>query len=166
MADPVMLISTLAGCSEEDARSAYEKTEDVVEAIDLVMARPVCASDRIVPLPQQRKRVDITPEEEEVQRIRGTMKAFDSEMDTKMSNASNPPAALLSDEMPVHHEEMALQNSYSQVCRLPLIEEEVQIPEIVYPLRSGYSCDSQLNARISPLFEQECLQHFPSPETE
>lgn len=143
MADPIMTICSLAGCSEDDARSAYEKTEDVVEAIDLVLARPVSACDRVVPLPKKKKREDITPDEEEVEKIRTTMKAFDSEMVEKMANVSNPPSHVLQDETQNHHEETALQNNYSQVCRLPLIEEEAQIPETVCPLPSEYSCDSQ-----------------------
>ena len=141
MADPIMTICSLAGCSEDKARTAYEKTEDVIEAIDLVLARPVCASDRVVPLPQKRKRHDITPEEEEVTKIRSTMKAFDSEMDRNLTNASNPLSPLSEDETTVHREETALQSNCLQVCRLPSIEEEVEIPEIVYPLPSGRSCD-------------------------
>ena len=136
-----MTICSLAGCSEDKARTAYEKTEDVIEAIDLVLARPVCASDRVVPLPQKRKRHDITPEEEEVTKIRSTMKAFDSEMDRNLTNASNPLSPSVSVVTPGHHEGMALQNNCLQVCRLPSIEEEVEIPEIVYPLPSGRSCD-------------------------
>lgn len=166
MADPIVLICSLAGCSEQDAIVAYEETEDVVEAVDILMSRPVYASDRVLPPPQKKKRQDITPAEEEVESIRSTMKAFDSEMDKKMPNASNPPFPLVSNEMPVHREERALQNSYSQVCRLPLIEEEVQIPEIVYQLPSGRFYDSQLNGQTSPLSEREYLQHFPSPEME
>jgi hypothetical protein len=141
MADPIMTICSLAGCSEDEARAAYEKTEDVIEAIDLVLARPVCASDRFVPLPQKRKRQDITPEEKEVTKIRSTMKAFDSEMDRNLTNASNPLSPLSADETTVHHEETALQSNCLQVCRLPSIEEEVEIQEIVYPIPSGRSCD-------------------------
>lgn len=141
MADPIMTICSLAGCSEDEARLAYEKTEDVIDAIDLVLARPVYASDRVVPLPQKRKREDITSEEEEVTRIRTTMKAFDSELDEKMSNSSNPLSPSVSDATQVPHAGTALQNNCLQVCRLPLIEEEVQIPEIVYQLPSGRSCD-------------------------
>ena len=136
MTDPIVMICSLVECSEEDAKIAYEKSEDVVEAVDMLLARPTCNSDKFVPPFQKKKRQDITPEEEEVEKIRVTMKAFDSEMDARFSNASNPPAPLESAETQVHHEETALQNNYSQVCRLPLIEEEVQIPEIVYPLRS------------------------------
>lgn len=141
MADPIMTICSLAGCSEDEARSAYEKTEDVIEAIDLVLARPVCASDRVVPLPQKRKREDITAEEEEVTKIRSTMKAFDSEMNRNLTNASNPLSPSSTDETKVHHEETALQSNCLQVCRLPSIEEEVEIQEIVYPIPSGRSCD-------------------------
>ena len=141
MADPIMTICSLAGCSEEEARTAYEKTEDVIEAIDLVLVRPVCASDRVVPLPQKRKREDITAEEEEVTKIRSTMKAFDSEMNRNLTNASNPLSPSSADETTVHHEETALQSNCLQVCRLPSIEEEVEIQEIVYPIPSGRSCD-------------------------
>jgi len=143
MADPIMVICSLAGCSEEEARNAYEKTEDLVEAVDLVLARPTCSSDRFVPPFQKKKRVDITPEEEEVERIRGTMKAFDCEMDRNLTNASNPLSASVSDETQPLHEETVPQNSCLQVCRLPLIEEEVEIPETVYPLRFVCSSDLQ-----------------------
>ena len=141
MADPIMTICSLAGCSEDEARAAYEKTEDVIEAIDLVLVRPVCASDRVVPLPQKRKREDITPEEEEVEKIRTTMRAFDSEMDRNLTNSSNPLSPSSTVETQAPHEGTALQNNCLQVCRLPSIEEEVEIQEIVYPIPSGRSCD-------------------------
>jgi hypothetical protein len=141
MTDPVMMICSLAGCSEEDARTAYEKTEDVVEAVDLVLARPLCQSDKFVPPFQKKKRSDITPEEEEVESIRKTMRAFDCEMERNLTNASNPLSPLSADETPVHREETVPQNNYLQECRLPLIEEEAQIPEIVYQLRSEHSSD-------------------------
>ena len=65
-----------------------------------------------------------------------------------------------------HLEEKVQQNNYSQECQLPSLLSEVQIPEIVYPLRSGCFCDSQSSGRISPCSDHQCLQLSQDQEKE
>ena len=107
MADPVMLICSLTGCTEEEATNAYEQTHDTVEAIDLIMAKPVVVE---ATLPRRRKREDITVEEEEVEKIRETLVTFDNEIDKKLSTGSRL-AASGSAVTPSHREETVQQNN-------------------------------------------------------
>lgn len=107
MADPVMLICSLTGCTEEEATQAYDRTHDTVEAIDLIMAKPVVIE---ATLPRKRKREDITSSEEEVEKMRETLEVFDNEIDKKLSTGARL-AASRSDVMPSHHEETVQQNN-------------------------------------------------------
>jgi hypothetical protein len=107
MADPVMLICSLTGCTEEEATNAYDRTHDTVEAIDLIMAKPVVVE---ATLPRRRKREDITVEEEEVEKIRETLVTFDNEMDKKLSTGSRL-AASVSGATPSLPEETVQQNN-------------------------------------------------------
>lgn len=102
-----MMICSLTGCSEEEAKTAYAETKDTVEAIDRILARPPVVEST---LPRKRKREDITPDEEELEKIRGTLEAFDAEMDKKLPTGGQR-AASESDVTPSHHEETVQQNN-------------------------------------------------------
>jgi hypothetical protein len=118
MADPVMLICSLTGCTEEEATNAYDRTHDTVEAIDLIMAKPVVIE---ATLPRKRKREDITSAEEEVEKIRETLVEFDNEIEKKLATGARP-AASGSDVMPSHHEETVQQNNCLPEYRPALTE--------------------------------------------
>jgi hypothetical protein len=128
MTDPIPLIMSLTGCSEDEARFAYNEKCDTVDAIEYIL-------DKIAPLPKtvemsnprKRKREDITPDEEALQRLRPTMEKMTREIEKSIT--SNQPAPSSEVATPVLHEETALQNSYLQVCQLPSVEEEVQTQE-------------------------------------
>lgn len=102
-----MLICSLTGCSEEEAKKVFSETHDTVEAVDKILAKPV-----VVPytLPRKRKREDITPNEEEVEKIRQTMEVFDTEMDKKLPTGGQRVASG-STETPCLHEETVQQNN-------------------------------------------------------
>ena len=51
----ILMICSLAGCSEEEARVAYEKSGDVLLAVDSLLF-----PDQELPKPLKRKREDIT----------------------------------------------------------------------------------------------------------
>ena len=117
MADPIAMILSLAGCTEEQARDAYEETEDVVEAVDKLLARVPTNT----PPPRKFVRKDKTPDEARVEEMRSRMKSIDEDIQ-KGIIASHRPAALGLDETQIPHEETVLQNNCSQECHLPSTE--------------------------------------------
>ena len=117
MADPIAMIVSLTGCSEEEARDAYDEMEDVVEAVDNLLAR----APTNTPPPRKFVRTDKTPEERRVEELRGTMKSIDEDIQRGLT-ASHQPAGVVSSETPIPHEETVLQNNCSQECHLPLTE--------------------------------------------
>lgn len=137
MSDPVDTICSLAGCSREDAEISYARTNSIVDSVDELIAVPKSA----IKLPMKRKR-DLTPEEEEVTRIRHLMEKAEVEIQKNVT-ASNQRDCAAPSVTQTHHAEMALQNNDFQQCRLPSLVSEVEIPEIVYPIPSEYSCDLQ-----------------------
>ena len=136
MADPIAMIMSLTGCSEEEARDAFDETEDVVDAVDKLLARPPTNT----PPPRKFVRTDKTPEEQRVEELRGTMKAIDEDIQRGI-NASHQSAGVVTSETPALPEETVLQNNCLQECRLPSIEEGVETPETVCPTPSGCSSD-------------------------
>ena len=135
----IMMICSLAGCSEEVAREAYSKTKDVLLAVDSILFK-----DQELPKPSKRKREDITPEEEHLNDVRHIMKNFDAETEKRsIQTISDLPECMELDETPDRHEERVLRNSCLQECHLPSIEEEAQIQETECPLHPECFCDSQ-----------------------
>ncbi len=128
MTDPIPLIMSLTGCSEDDARFAYNEKCDTVDAVEYIL-------DKIAPLPKsaamsnprKRRREDITPEEEAVQKLRPTMEKMTREIEDSITSSQRAPSSEA--VMPVHPEETALRNNYLQICQLPSVEEEVQTQE-------------------------------------
>ncbi len=128
MTDPIPLIMSLTGCSEDEAQTAYNEKCDTVDAIEYIL-------DKIAPLPKiagisnprKRKRDDITPDEEAVQNLRPTMEKMTRDIESGIT--SNRPAPLSEVVTPTPLGETALQNSYLQICQLPSVEEEAQTQE-------------------------------------
>jgi hypothetical protein len=144
---PIQTICSLTGCSEEEANAAYDRTEDVVEAVDLLLAKSKTT-------PIQKRLREITPEEEIIGPIRKLMKKFDEERSTS-SGQHGYEGSVEKLDLP---EEKALQNNCVQECQIPVQESKVQKQETVCQLQSGCSCDSQLRARTLPCSDQECSQ--------
>ena len=134
----IMMICSLAGCSEEFAREAFSKTKDVLLAVDSILFH-----DQELPKPLKRKREDINEHEEYLNSMRSTMKNFDAEVEQRKNTTSNPLDCEEQDETLDHHAEMVLQNSCLQECHLPVIEEEAQIQETECPQHPECFCDSQ-----------------------
>lgn len=128
MTDPIPLIMSLTGCSEDEARFAYNEKCDTVDAIEYIL-------DKIAPLPKtasisnprKRKRDDITPDEEAVQNLRPTMEKMTQNIESAIT--SNQPAPSSEDVTPAPLGGTVLQNNCSQVCQLPSVEEEAQTQE-------------------------------------
>jgi len=137
MIDPISMICSLTGCSEDQAKEAYEQTEDTLDAIDLLLEKPVSKSEKYIP---KLVKKPLTAEQIEIQKVREVMKQMD---DSRSSTSSDQPCYEEQDEQPSPHEEMVLQNNCSQQCQLPSLEEAVQIQETAYRLQSEYFCGSQ-----------------------
>ena len=128
MTDPIPLIMSLTGCSEEEAQFAYNEKCDTVDAIEYIL-------DKIAPLPKtasisnprKRKREDITPDEEVIQSLRPTMEKMTHSIESGIT--SSQPAPSSADVTPVPPGGTVLQNNCSQVCQLPSVQEEVQTQE-------------------------------------
>ena len=128
MTDPIPLIMSLTGCSEDEAQFAYNEKCDTVDAIEYIL-------DKISPLPKtvamtnprKRMREDITPEEEAVQNLRPTMEKMTREIESSIT--SNQPAPSSEVVMPIPPGGTVLQNNYSQICQLPSVPEEAQTQE-------------------------------------
>jgi len=129
MADPIMLICSITGCSEEDARKAMETTNDPVIAIDRIMPiGQLPSGEKYIPKPRALQNREKTEAEETLTNLRKTMENLDAEVDSKRvtsnQNAGSPP-----DETHTLHEGTALQSNCVQQCLLPSVEEEVETPE-------------------------------------
>jgi hypothetical protein len=131
MADPIAMIVTLVGCSEQEARDAYEETEDAVDAIDKLLAHMPTNT----PPPRKFVRTDKTPEERRVEELRVSMKAIDDDIQRGIT-ASHQPAGVESTATLVLLAGTVLQNNCLQECQLPSIQEEVETPGTVCPTQS------------------------------
>jgi hypothetical protein len=147
MSDPIETIMNLSGCTKEQAEKAYDELKDIVEAVDSLMEKPCHPEDKYITVVKH----DVTPEEKIIAPYRKILK----ELDEKMSTSLNQRGHEGSVEKLHHHEEMVLQNNYSQECQLPALELEVQTQETVCPLPSECSYDLPLSAQISGYFHQE-----------
>jgi hypothetical protein len=126
MTDPIALIITLTGCQEDEARLAYDATEDTVDAVEMVM-------NKIAPLagqptnPRKRKRADITPDEEYIDSLRPTMERLNANIEANITSSQRADSLGVVTQVP--HEETVPQNNYLQECQIPSVQEEAQTQE-------------------------------------
>jgi hypothetical protein len=155
MSDPIQTICSLTGCSEKEANEAFDICEDVIEAVDLLLARP-----KTTPIPKRIR--EITPQEEFMAPIRKMMKQFDERMSTSLNRHGYEGSVEKLD----HHEEKAPQSNCGQECQLPSQQLTVQKQETVCPSPSECSSGLQLNVHTSPYSGQECSQLIHLQEME
>jgi hypothetical protein len=74
MSDPVEMICELAGCSKEEAEVVFGETNDVVEAVDRLMAKPTLISQKYIPAKPESV---LTEEQLGVRKVRNLMKKID-----------------------------------------------------------------------------------------
>lgn len=156
MSDPIQIICSLTGCTEEQAKEAYDKTEDTVEAIDLLLGAPKSTTVQFKKRPRE-----VTPEEQIIAPIRKMLK----EIDEKRATSSYQRGYEGSVEMLDLHEETAPQSSCVPEYQMPAPESAVQRQETAYPSRSGCFCDSRSSGRTSPYSDQECSRWIPLQDT-
>lgn len=121
MTDPIALIMSLTGCSEDEAQFAYNEHQDTVDAVEYILNK-VSPISKSVALsnPRKRKREDITPEEEHVQNLRPTMEQMTREIQSSITSTQRAPSSEV--EMQAPHGETVLQSNCSQECQLPSVE--------------------------------------------
>ncbi len=125
MSDKISIICSLTGCTEEDAVQAYDRTEDTVEAVDMLLARPVCVSNKYIE--SKKKNVELTETQKHIAKIRDVMKKIDENRLISSGQREHEGT----DVKLIPHEETVLQNSYSQECQIPVLESEAQKQETV-----------------------------------
>jgi len=136
MSDPIDTICNLTGCTRDQAEEMYHETQDVVEAIDRLLEKPVSAADKYTKLKRQ---TVLTEEQKLLKQTREVLKRFDEERSTYQGQHVTEGSSVIQ----LRPEEMALQNNCSQQCQLPSLEEGAQTQETVCLSQSECSCDLQ-----------------------
>lgn len=148
MSDPIQTICSLTGCTEQEANEAYDRTQDVIEAVDLLLAKP-----KTTPVNLKRPR-EITPEEEFMGPVRKLMKRIDDNISTSLNQHGHEGSV----EMLDRREEKVPQSNCVPEYQPFSRQLEVQTLETAYPLRSGCFCDSQSSVQTSLYSDRECSQ--------
>jgi len=116
----IQTIIELTGCSEDDAMRVYAETNDVEDAVDKLLPPAKVLTrkyyDAIRPV-----RV-YTQEEQEIKKLRDTLKKMDDERLTSL----NPRGFVVPSAPNTHREGMALQSNCDQECQLPVHQSEAQ----------------------------------------
>ena len=118
-------IMKLAFCSEEDARKAYEKTHDVIDAVELLFDIP--------PSRGNPKEKVISEEQRQFTEIRKSMESVDENImrGFTKSNQHAPSSLVSSHTLAPVQEEMTLRSDCIQSSQIPTREEEEQTQETV-----------------------------------
>ena len=152
MADPIQMICSLSGCTQEEAERAFTETEDVIEAVDRLLAKKPSAADKY--LSGKKRPREVTPEEQVVSKFRNTLKHFDDLVSTSLYRPAHEGQGETRDP----HEETAQQNSYFQECQLPSLRSEVETRETAYPSQFECSSCSPSSGQTQPYSDRQCPQ--------
>jgi hypothetical protein len=118
-------IMQLAFCSEEDARHAFSKTQDVVDAVDMLLEIPPTKG---APKPKQ-----LSEEQKAFTQIRKDMEKIDRANETLMKTSQHDSSfPMLSHTLGLVQEEMSLHSDRILESHLPTQEEVAQKSETVY----------------------------------
>jgi hypothetical protein len=145
MQDQIDMICTLSGCDQQMAKETFNETNDVTLAVDRILFKTE------IPV---KKKPKLNENQEEIEKIRETMKKFDKKMDERpdsttnqYSTSSSQRAREVSISRPSRRGGTVLQNNYSQECQLPVLLEEVQKQETVYQSQSELTFGLPLNGQ-------------------
>ena len=122
-------IMQLTFCSEKDARDAFSKTQDVVDACDLLMVLEDPRTKRGAPKPK------ILSEEQKIfTQIRKDMELIDRANEAVLMKTSQPASSSLrsSHTLGLVQEEMSLRSDHILESHLPTQEEVAKKSETVY----------------------------------
>lgn len=114
-------IMQLAFCSEEDARAAFSKTHDVVDAVDLLL---------VVPKKKDYPKIEkISEDKQFFNQIRKNMENLDNNITNLNQSDSSSQVSM---HIPTLQEEPFQRHCYTQNNHLTLREVEEQKPETAY----------------------------------
>jgi hypothetical protein len=150
MADPIQIICSITGCTQEEADHAYDMTQDVTEAVDMILEKITSPAEKYIN--SKKKRRVMTPEEEVIGPYRKILK----ELDEKMSTSLHQHGYEGSVEKKDHPEETVPQSNCFQQCQLPSLEEGVQKLEIACQLPSECSCGLPSSDQKLPCSDPGC----------
>lgn len=118
-------VMMLSSCSEEEARQALSKTDNVIDAVDMIMCTPITLG-----APKQKT---MTEEQITFAKIRENMEAIDRSVQNNLTKSNQSGSS--SQELPRNHalvqEEMTLHSDCTQSSQIPTQVEEEQKPETV-----------------------------------
>ena len=122
-------IMQLTFCSEKDARDAFSKTQDVVDACDLLMVLEDPRTKRGAPKPKQ-----ISEEQKTFTKIRKDMELIDRANELALTKTSQLGSSSLksSHSLGLVREEMSLRSDHILESHLATQEEVAQKSETVY----------------------------------
>jgi len=113
-------IMLLASCDEEEAIEALSKTNNIIDAVDMIIHVPI---SRGAP-----KEKIISEEQAAFTELRKNMEAVENNI--MMSNQFDSSSQELTHNHVLDQEEMTLRSDCIQSSRIPTQEEEEQIQEI------------------------------------
>jgi len=145
-------IMKLAFCSEEEARAAFLKTNDIVEAIDMILVTP--------PTRGAPKKVVASEEQKQFTIVRKEMEKIDRACDVYLMRSNQPESSFQELPHTLSHppEEMLLRSDCIQKSHLVTLEEVEQTQETACLSLSEYSSDLQLNDRTQPYSDLQSPQ--------
>ena len=116
-------IMKLAFCTEEEARQALSKTNDVIDAVDLLLVVPAS-----IGAPKQKV---MTEEQENFKKIRVNMELIDRANDIRLKKLGQPGSSSqgLLHSRDLSREETLLHSDCIQKSHLPTLEEEEKTQE-------------------------------------
>lgn len=116
-------VMMLSCCSEEDARQALSKTNDVIDAIDMIMCIPITRG-----APKQKT---VSEEQVAFMKLRKNMEAIERSVQSNIttSNQSDSSSQVLTHSPALSPEEMTLRSGYTQSSQIPAQVEEEQTQE-------------------------------------
>lgn len=122
-------IMQLTFCSEKDARDAFSKTQDIVDACDLIMCMEDPRTKKGAPKPKQ-----VSKEQEVFAQIRKDMELIDRANETALMKTNQPDSSSLksSHTLGLVREEMSLHSDHILESHLPTQEEVAKKSETVY----------------------------------
>jgi hypothetical protein len=118
-------VMMLACCTEEEARLALSKTNDIIDAVDMIMSVPVTRG-----APKQKV---LSEEQIAFMEIRKNMEAIDQSVQANLtkSNQSDSSSQALTHIPVPGQEEMLLHSDCTQSSQIPTLVEEEQKQETV-----------------------------------
>lgn len=122
-------IMQLTFCCEKDARDAFSKTQDVVDACDLLMVVEDPRTKKGAPKAKQ-----LSNEQQAFTQIRKDMEKIDRANEVALMKTSQPVSSSLrsSHTLGLVREEMSIRSDHILESRLPTQEEVEQKSETVY----------------------------------